>query len=58
MEAPKNNQSARLGDTACVEQTDVASFMVPEVVKKDVNVSKGGSAPKTSGVATPGNPAA
>jgi hypothetical protein len=58
MEAPKNNQSARMGDTATVEQADVASFMVPEVVKKDVNVSKGGSAPKTSGVATPGNPAA
>lgn len=58
MEAPKNNQSQRLGDTATAEQADVASFMVPEVVKKDITVSKSGSVPKPSGVATPGNPAA
>lgn len=52
----KNSQSTKMGDTATVEQPDVAPYMVPEVVTKTVTVSKGGSAPKTSGIATPGNP--
>lgn len=55
MEA-KSSQSTKMGDTATVEQPDVPSFMVAEVVTKTVTVSKGGSAPKPAGVATPGNP--
>ena len=54
--AEKNSQSTKMGDTASVEQPDVPSFMVAEVVTKTVTVSKGGSAPKPAGVATPGNP--
>lgn len=58
MESPKNTQQTRKGDTATEKQDDVASYMVPEVVTKQVNVSKGGSSPKESGIATPGNPLA
>lgn len=52
----KNNQQTKMGDTATVEQPDVSPYMVPEVVRKTVTVSKGGVKPETSGVKTPGNP--
>ena len=57
MEAPKNSQSTVMGDTATVDQPDVASFMVPDVARKQVNVSIGGTEPDPAGVKTPGNPA-
>lgn len=58
MEVPKNNQQVRKGDTATAEQSDVAAYMVPEVVKKNVDVTRGGESPKTGGIMTPGSPMA
>lgn len=56
MEAPKNKQQVPLGDTATEDITDVAPFMVAEVVRKNPSTSTGGSKPVPTGVKTPGNP--
>ncbi len=58
MEAPKNTQQTRKGDTATEAVPDVANFMKPEVVTKVPSVTKGGEFPKPGGIATPGNPKA
>ena len=53
----KNRQQARAGDTAFMEQEDIAKFMNPGRMEKKVENSESNSgAQKPGGIKTPGSP--